>query len=120
MPITRRFSLLLERISQSQVEIANLDRHRDTVCQRLEPMFTTPRFLPIGSYTRGSAVTGSSDIDLLLCLRREDVQSGNSIVYSDSVLDSVRTKLQTKFASSNIGKDGQAVAIRFSRGESRI
>jgi hypothetical protein len=72
----------------------------------------------VGSYGRGTAINGFSDLDMLFVLPYETYQQYNS--YSgngqSALLQAVRNSMQKTYSSSSIGADGQVVVISFDDG----
>jgi predicted nucleotidyltransferase len=92
--------------------------HRRQVEARLRSALDVVKFETIGSYARGSAIRQVSDLDLLVVLRATEWRWGESVKSSGTVLGSVRQQLQSRFPSTAIGRDGQAVVVPFSDGRS--
>ena len=72
----------------------------------------------VGSYGRGTAIRGFSDLDMIFQLPSEYYQkynnySGNS---QSAMLQDVRRSLQKTYPTTDIGGDGQVVKISFSDG----
>jgi len=95
-------------------------RHRDQVEGRLNAKFQLSGIKRIGSFSRGTAIRSSSDLDLLAVIRREDVTRGGKVVSSQTVMLNVRDGLKERFPSSDIGRDGQAVVVDFAQGRETV
>ena len=72
----------------------------------------------VGSYGRGTAIRGFSDLDMIFQLpygyyQRYNNYSGNS---QSAMLQDVRRSLQKTYPTTDIGGDGQVVKISFSDG----
>ncbi len=71
--------------------------------------------LYVGSYGRGTAIDGTSDVDMLFWLpsfryERYDKYAGNG---QSAMLQDVRNSMQKTYSSSKIGADGQVVVVSF-------
>src|SRR4051794_27986827 len=112
--IADRFETLLSRISMSsQVENA-FETHRQTVAAALKSEFRVNRIEKMGSFSRGSALSGISDLDLLAQLSVDEVRWGSSYKNSATVLNNVRDRLRDRYKATGIGRDEQAVVVGFS------
>jgi hypothetical protein len=70
----------------------------------------------MGSYMRNCAIHGASDLDLLVHLPAVHVKRGLSLIRSDTVLNSVRIALSRRYPGTVVGRDRQAVVIKFASG----
>lgn len=116
MPRSSRFHLLLSQIEPTARERQVFEKHRKSVKARLTRVFPAYQIETIGSYSRGSSVRASSDIDLMIKLRAGERRWGDYRKSSVTVLNKVRLQLQGRFTSTPIVRDRQAVVIRFSGG----
>ncbi len=116
--ISSAFQGLGQRTALRAGELDAFERQRAGVTSSLTNRFAVSKFVPIGSVVRGSGLTGSSDLDLLVVLRREEVVWGDSLKAPSTVLSNVRTALRETYPSTEIGRDGQAVVVRFTDGRS--
>lgn len=116
MSISDRFQRLLQGIQPTERELATYDSHRSTVRQRVLTAFPGSEVEVIGSHARNTAISGSSDLDLMLKLRRDEARWGGSTVSSDTILRRVRDDLQARYGATDIRRDGQAVAVKFGGG----
>src|SRR5215218_1928777 len=78
MAIANCFSSLLTKIEPRDKDIQLYERHKGSVTRRLETVFNTNRVEQIGSYSRGSAIRDTSDIDLMLILSVREVRWGKA------------------------------------------
>ncbi|MBV9925659.1 MAG: hypothetical protein JOZ96_11630 [Acidobacteria bacterium] len=113
MTISSCFSKLLSGIEPRDTDIRLYDSHKSSVKTRLESVFQTNRVEQIGSYSRGSAIRDTSDIDLMLILSVNEVRWGDKLKSSSTILNQVREQLQGRYYSTDVGRDGQAVVVRF-------
>lgn len=119
MSVAVRFQSLLGWLEPSAREMTSLARHRETIVKRLKVLFGDIRVEPIGSHSRGTAVSGQSDLDLIIYLPGDEARWGGRLVNSDRVLTRVRNTLLERFTTTRIGKDAQAVVVTFS-GDSQV
>lgn len=115
--IAQRFASLLSRTALDGRALFKFARHRSTVSGRLKSSFELSQIIPIGSGARGSAIAQSSDLDLLVVLRRQEVTWGDRLMSSDSVLRNLRAELDGRFQQTELGKDGQAISVYFESGQ---
>lgn len=114
--VARRFQTLILRLQPSPAERVRFNRHHATIIQRLNSVLRTIPPVRMGSYTRDTAISGYSDLDLLLPLRAAEVKWGNGLKSSDTVLGTIRAELNSRFLQTDIGRDGQAIVVSFSDG----
>lgn len=113
MDVADGFSALLSRIEPTERDIEVYESHRQSVTRRLETVFATNRVELIGSYARGSSIRATSDIDLLLILKREEVRRGEGYKTSSTVLDHVRGELLNRYPATPVVRDVHAVVVQF-------
>lgn len=111
--IALAFGLLLRRIEPRERDQEIYLSHEKTVRQRLETVFRANRVIRIGSYARGSSIRYTSDVDLMLVLKREEARWGGGLMSSNTVLNHVRDQLRARYWQTDVGRDGQAVVVRF-------
>jgi hypothetical protein len=116
MSIADRFQTLLNRVQPTNNELGEYERHADTIKKRLAAAFPGTRVQIIGSHSRGSAIRGSSDLDLLAQLPIEDVRWGNSRISSDTLLAKVKGQLQDRYYATDMRRDAQALVVNFRGG----
>lgn len=113
MKVADGFNTLLLRIEPTERDIEVYESHRQSITRRLETVFSTNKVELIGSYSRGSSVRSSSDIDLLLTLKREEVRWGEGYKASSTILDHVRSELLNRYPATPVARDVHAVVVRF-------
>jgi hypothetical protein len=117
MSVSNRFLTLLKRIEPTQSELEHYASHRYTVTTRLKTVFPAKEVELVGSHSRGAAVHGLSDLDLMLRLPRSEATWDGRLMNSDTVLTSVRRELEARYrGETGIRKDGQAIVIGFGGG----
>jgi predicted nucleotidyltransferase len=114
--VASRFAKLLRKITPDVLEQEIFAAHQRSIQARLKAVFATNQVVRIGSYVRRSAIKSSSDIDLLLVLKRDAVKQGDHYKRSDTVLQNVRYQLQDRFTKTDIGRDGQVIVVSFRDG----
>lgn len=93
---------------------------RNSVADALSAELDVYQVKAMGSFARGSAIRGTSDLDLLVVLRKAEVTLGTSVLSSTTVLNKVRASLLARYPRTEVGRDGPAVTIRFAAGEERV
>ncbi|MCA9617396.1 MAG: nucleotidyltransferase [Myxococcales bacterium] len=116
-PISTSFATLLRRASLTQRDTSLFESHRSSVTRAIETHLDTSKVELMGSFRRGSAIHGSSDIDLLAVLRVGSLRWGGSLKSSATVLAEVRRALLSRYPNSVVGRDGQAVVVSFNDGQ---
>lgn len=118
--IALAFGLLLKRIEPRTSEQEIYLNHEKTVKRRLETVFQSNRVIRIGSYSRGSAIRYTSDVDLMLILKRDEARWGGRIMSSTTVLNHLRDQLSARYWQTDVGRDGQAVVVRFRNNQNPV
>lgn len=108
------------RLNADDPLVQRFARHRGQVEGRLNGCFRLSAIKRIGSFSRGTAIRGSADLDLLAVIRKEEVTWGGRIVSSQTVMSNVRDRLKERFPHSDIGRDGQAVVVDFAQGKETV
>jgi len=78
----------------------------------------TSHSLYVGSYGRNTAIEGFSDLDMIFELpsalyHQYDGYSGNG---QSALLQAVRSSMQKTYSTSDVGADGQVIAVKFQDG----
>lgn len=120
MTVSARFATLLGWATPSSAEARGYETHKASVSSTLKSNLDMVTVDLIGSYARGSAVGGHSDIDLLAVLRTSEVKWGGSWKSSDAVMQTVRKALLARFPDTDVGRDGQAVVVHFADGDDPV
>src|SRR5580704_16678121 len=74
--ISDRFSTLIERIAPTPAENSAFSSHLKTVSAAAEAVLEINRTERIGSFSRGTAVRGISDLDLMVVLNSNERKWG--------------------------------------------
>lgn len=114
MGIPESFTTLLGRIQQSSAEREAIQKHIEVVKTRIDTDFEVDKFMVVGSFSRGSSISGYSDGDLFVVLTRDAVRWGNGYITSNTALDRFKTSLEKRFPASDVFRDVQAVVVQFS------
>lgn len=114
MSSSASFLKLIERIKPSETELRKEASHFDSVKTRMSDAFTVKKFIEVGSFKRGTSITGKSDVDLFCVVSRDDVKWGANTKSSNTVLNKVKEEMADRFKNTPVYKDGPAVVIEFS------
>jgi len=113
MTVALHFSTLLKRIEPTPRDRLIYQTHEKTVRRRLETVFRTNRVIRVGSYSRGTSIRHTSDVDLMLILKRDEVRRGGQLKTSTTVLNNVRAQLSDRYFQTNVRRDKQAIVVQF-------
>lgn len=116
MTINESFQELIRRIQPLDREVQAARQHLAIIKTRLQTVFEVSQCRTIGSFARDTSIRGFSDTDLLAIFRRTAFTRGGSLINSNTALDNVRAALLARYPSSNIYRDGIAIAVAFSDG----
>lgn len=116
MAIYDCFRALLTRLQSTPTQLSNLDRHGDEIKTCLTANLALHSVKRLGSHSRDTAIALSSDLDLFALFPRSEAMYGGRYVTSTTMLDRVRTALQTRYRYTDISRDGQAIVVRFTDG----
>jgi hypothetical protein len=114
--VAEGFATLITRAQLTQRDVDLFTGHRATVTTAVKSRMDVSKVDLIGSFARGTAIHGASDVDLLLVLSRSAVSWGGSVKSSAGVLGEVRDALRDRYTGTAIGRDGQAVVVGFNDG----
>jgi len=114
MTISDAFKSLLARIAPLQSEIDAAECHIATIRTRLAEAYTLKGFVRAGSYSRGTFIRGSSDVDLFAVVTRDDARWGRGYMKSDTMLNNFRDELAARFRSTPVSRDIHAIVVCFS------
>lgn len=113
MTISESFQLMLGALDPTEAELSSVVQHLGTVKTRLESTFELKKFLKVGSFSRGTFISGHSDVDVFAVVSRDEVRRGSSYVSSNTVLDNFKQELEGRFWNSIVYRDVQAVEVEF-------
>lgn len=111
---------LVQRIEPSPAMLAKAQTHLSEIRARLEYDFAVSKCVVIGSHYKGTAIRGSSDVDLLVAVSKDEAlkwASGNS---STTIVNRMAKSLRDRFPRTTVRRDAQAVVVGFAQGEHSI
>jgi len=108
------FDQFNKNLIPSKSERDKASSHRQTIYDKLNTEFGLHRMFQSGSFKHGTGISGHSDVDYFASLKSDRPSS------SDTILDSVRTKLQARFPSTNVHVSRPAVVLEFGQGYERV
>lgn len=121
MGVSEQFQVLVKNLRTTND--STVSARRKAITKRLNLDFhsldsntSNSRF--IGSYGRGTAIKGFSDVDLLFALPAKtyykyDAYQSNG---QSALLQEVRNSIRKTYPTSEVGGDGQVVVVKFSDG----
>ena len=116
MSISDRFSTLIDRIAPSPSEVSDYSTHLRTISSAVEAALSINKTERIGSFTRGTAVRGVSDLDLMVLLSSNERKWGRGTTKSTTTLNKVKEALAARFTSTPLRNSGSAVVLSFAGG----
>ena len=114
--IARRFQKLLASLAPNKTEVARTAKHFATVRKALKRRYEVVRAIRIGSHAKGTAIANFSDLDMLVVLRRPDLEWGRDPIQPTTLLDWIRSDLAVSFPRTKVRRDGMAVTLAFGGG----
>ncbi len=105
------------RVQPSEAALARARVHAQQIRRRLETSFEVKRIDLIGSHAKGTAIRGSSDLDLLAVMTREEARKWARDDSSRTLINRVGNDLRLRFPLTSVRRDGQAIVVRFQQGE---
>jgi len=111
-----RFAALLAQLQPTTAELAAYVGHKRTLETRLRQQLGASNVEIIGSHSRGTAIRGASDLDILVRVPRDMAMWGDSLKSSQTVLQNVRDALSDRYTNTDIRRDGQAIVVNFAGG----
>lgn len=118
MQVALNFRTLCNNLTVEQTTRRTIAERYERINWRLNFDFwrtSDPHSLYVGSYGRGTAVRGFSDLDIIFILPPHLKTKYNA--YQDNgqskLLQAVRQSLQNTYPTTDIGGDGQVVVIQF-------
>lgn len=111
-----RFAALLAQLQPTAAELAAYTLHKRTLEVRMRQQLGASNVEIIGSHSRGTAIQGASDLDILVRVPRDVAVWGDSLKSSQTVLQNVRDALADRYTQTDIRRDGQAIVVNFAGG----
>ena len=106
------FKSLLARIAPLQSQIDAAERHIATIRTRLAEVYEL-KIVRAGSYSRGTFISGSSDVDLFAVVSRDDLRRAGHYITSETALDNFRRELAARFPYTKVARDVHAIVVEF-------
>jgi hypothetical protein len=118
MPVAFNFLILCNNLTVEQTTRSKIAERYERINHRLNFDFwrrSDPHSLYVGSYGRGTAVRGFSDLDIIFILPPHLEAQYNDYKYNgqSELLKAVKQSLQKTYPRTDIGGDGQVVVIQF-------
>lgn len=118
MQVAFNFTILCNNLTVEQTTRSKIAERYKMINQRLNLDFWRRSYQPslyVGSYGRGTAVRGFSDLDIIFILPRHLYNQYNAYQYNgqSALLKAVKQSLQKTYPTTDIGGDGQVVVIQF-------
>lgn len=123
MGVGEDFQTFCSRLVISTDNRSSISRRYELITRRLNIEFRgsdspTMNSFYVGSYGRGTAIDGLSDLDMIFVMpyslyERYDKYQGNG---QSAMLQDVRASLRKTYPTTSIGADGQVVVIAFDDG----
>jgi len=120
MSIADRFVALIDRLTPTSAEAASYSTHLRTVTRAVESALEISKTEQIGSFSRGTALRGISDLDLMVVLTSNERRWGGANKKSSTVLNKVKEALSARFVSTSIRNDRNAVVLSFAGGHRSV
>lgn len=119
MNVSKTFSTFLDNLKvQNRDEISNRYKNITKILNKhyWDSESDTLHSLQIGSYGRGTAINGISDLDMVFILPWEVYHRFNKYESNgqSALLQEVKSVIVKTYSSTDVGGDGQVVAVKFS------
>jgi hypothetical protein len=113
MTISESFQELLSRTQPLQSEVDAGERHSGTIKTRLNAAFDLKKYFKAGSFSRGTSIRNTSDVDVFAVVSRDDVRWGGKVVNSGTALDNFKKELDGRFPNTKVYRDVHAIVVQF-------
>lgn len=120
LSVAEAFADLIRDVTPSNNEMADALARYDTIKACLNNGFWVSEVRLVGSFAKGTAVRGQSDVDIFACLARDEARWGDRTLDSRTLLRRVRDHLQQRYPTTNIRGDRHAVSLCFTKGVNRF
>lgn len=120
MRVAIAFNKLSTAIQPTEYGIVKGKVHASSIKKRLINSFDVRKTLFIGSTARDTAIRGTSDVDLLVVLKRDEARRGDQFISSDTFIQKVRNDLNARFNATTVRRDGQAIVVHFGQGSEPV
>jgi hypothetical protein len=109
--VSQGFEVFLNRLAPTATERDAAAMHRTSVYKALDDHLDVVAKWETGSFTHGTAISGHTDVDVLISLR------GSKPQLSDTALSKVRNALSKRFVLTPVVVRRPAVVVKFGRGQ---
>lgn len=123
MGVTYNFTILCNNLTVEQITRSTISSRYERITKQLNNDFwgvfsTFRNSFYVGSYGRGTAIRGFSDLDILFILPSHLYSTYNAYQSNgqSALLQAVKKSLQKTYSTTDIGGDGQVVTIKFTDG----
>lgn len=116
MTVTSRFQTLLARIEPSARELLDYGIHHTGVARAVADLYPDAKCRTMGSHARDTAIGGTSDLDVLANLPNESLRWGGMRISSNTALENLRQRLLSRYPSTRVRRDVQAIVVGFAGG----
>jgi len=113
MTIADSFQDLLASIEPSSTIGDTAAGRIRSIRSRLEQAFDLKKLETVGSYSRGTFIRNSSDLDVFAVISRDDVRWGSEYKSSTTILNRIREELEDRFWNTSVYRNAQAVVVGF-------
>mgnify|MGYP000745878555 CR=1 FL=1 len=120
MHVAIAFNKLSTAIQPTEYGIIKGKVHASSIKKRLINSFDVRKTLFIGSTARDTAIRGTSDVDLLVVLKRDEARRGDQFISSDTFIQKIRNDLNARFNATTVRRDGQAIVVHFGQGSEPV
>jgi hypothetical protein len=104
---------LADRVRPDETETLWVRDHLDSLGQRAIQAFPRARLLPIGSFSRGTAIAVHSNVDVIAVLPRQWATWGARRVAPRMIIERMAQELGDQHCTADIRRDGRAVTLTF-------
>ena len=115
--VQESFRSRIRRIQPTPTQVDRLQKRAARIRNRLKACFPIVKCPLAGSYSRRTAIGGSSDLDLFALVRRRELAHGDGEIEATTFLRRVRDDLRACFPSTWVVVDRQAVVLDFANGD---
>lgn len=121
MSVSSQFKSFCSSLNVSQITRSHISDRYERITQRLNYDFwnidsNKCHSLYVGSYGRGTATKGFSDLDVIFILPYHLYVKYDNYTFNgqSSLLQAVKNSLKKTYSNTDVGGDGQVVVIQFS------
>jgi hypothetical protein len=104
---------LADRVRPGEVETLSVRDHLTSLGRRVVKAFPRARLIPIGSFSRGTAIAVHSNVDVIAVLPRQWATWGTRRVAPKMIIERLAQELGDQNYTADIRRDGRAVTLSF-------